>query len=53
VFTVNYGNLGWVGLLVVKAEYRKKGISTLLTQKAIDYWCTAASKRSGWRLFPK
>lgn len=37
VFTVNYGNLGWVGLLIVKAGYRKKGIATLLTRKAIDY----------------
>ena len=37
VFTVNYGNVGWVGLLIVKAEYRKKGIATLLTKKAIDY----------------
>jgi ribosomal protein S18 acetylase RimI-like enzyme len=37
VFSVNYGNLGWIGLLIVKAEYRKKGIATLLTQKAIDY----------------
>jgi ribosomal protein S18 acetylase RimI-like enzyme len=37
VFTVNYGKVGWVGLLIVKAEYRKKGIATLLTKKAIDY----------------
>jgi ribosomal protein S18 acetylase RimI-like enzyme len=37
VFTVNYGSLGWIGLLIVEAEYRKKGIATLLMQKAIDY----------------
>lgn len=37
VFTVNYGSLGWIGLLIVEVEYRKKGIATLLTQKAIDY----------------
>lgn len=37
VFTVNYGNLGWVGLLIVRAEQRKKGVATLLMQKAIEY----------------
>jgi predicted N-acetyltransferase YhbS len=37
VFTVNYGRLGWIGLLIVKPEYRKMGIATLLMKKAIDY----------------
>jgi len=37
VFTVNYGSLGWIGLLIVEAEYREKGIATLLMKKAIDY----------------
>lgn len=37
VFTVTYGTVGWIGLLIVKAEYRKKGVATLLTKKAIDY----------------
>jgi ribosomal protein S18 acetylase RimI-like enzyme len=37
VFTVNYGSLGWIGLLIVEAEYRKKGIATLLMKKATDY----------------
>lgn len=33
VFSVSYGRLGWIGLLIVKAEYRRKGIDTLLTRK--------------------
>ncbi len=37
VFTVNYEKLGWIGLLIVKAEYRRKQIGTLLVKKAIDY----------------
>jgi GNAT superfamily N-acetyltransferase len=37
VFTVNYGKLGWIGLLIVRAEYRRRGIATLLMRKAIDY----------------
>jgi ribosomal protein S18 acetylase RimI-like enzyme len=37
VFSVCYGNLGWIGLLIVKAEYRRKGIATQLMSKAIDF----------------
>jgi ribosomal protein S18 acetylase RimI-like enzyme len=37
VFSVTYGKLGWLGLLIVKAEYRRKGIATQLMNKAIDY----------------
>jgi ribosomal protein S18 acetylase RimI-like enzyme len=37
VFTVDYGRLGWIGLLIVRAEYRKRGIATLLMRKAIGY----------------
>lgn len=37
VFSISYGKLGWIGLLVVKAEYRKMGIGKLLTTKAKDY----------------
>ena len=37
VFTVNYEKLGWIGLLIVKAEYRRKQIGTLLMKKAIDF----------------
>jgi len=37
VFAVNYGKLGWIGLLIVGAEYRKKGAGTLLMKRAIDY----------------
>jgi len=37
VFAISYGKLGWIGLLIVKAEYRKKGVGTLLTKKAVDY----------------
>jgi hypothetical protein len=37
VFSVSYGRLGWIGLLIVKAEHRRKGIGTLLTKKVTSY----------------
>ena len=37
VFSISYGRLGWIGLLIVKAEYRRKGVGTLLIKKAMDY----------------
>jgi len=37
VFSVNYGKLGWVGLLIVRAEYRRKGVGTALMKKAINH----------------
>ncbi len=37
VFSISYERLGWIGLLIVKAEHRRKGAGTLLTKKAINY----------------
>ena len=37
VFSISYGKLGWVGLLIVKAKYRRKGVGNLLTKMATDY----------------
>ncbi len=37
VFSISYGRLGWIGLLIVKAKYRRKGIGTLLSKMALDY----------------
>jgi ribosomal protein S18 acetylase RimI-like enzyme len=37
VFSISYGKLGWIGLLIVKAKYRRKGVGALLTKKAIEY----------------
>lgn len=37
VFSVNYGKLGWIGLLIVRAEYRGEGFGTLLTKKAMNH----------------
>jgi ribosomal protein S18 acetylase RimI-like enzyme len=37
VFSVNYGKLGWVGLLIVRAECRGKGVGTALMKKAINH----------------
>jgi len=37
VFSISYGRLGWIGFLIVKAEYRKRGIGTLLMKRAMDY----------------
>jgi len=41
VFSVTYGTLGWVGLLIVRAEYRRKGIGTALTKEAINHLLTS------------
>lgn len=37
VFSFQYGKLGWIGLLIVRAEHRKKGVGTLLMEKAIRH----------------
>lgn len=37
VFSVNYGKLGWIGLLTVRAEWRGEGIGTLLMRKVMDH----------------
>jgi ribosomal protein S18 acetylase RimI-like enzyme len=37
VFSVNYGKLGWIGLLIVTAEYRGKSVGTALMKKAITH----------------
>lgn len=37
VFSISYGKLGWIGFLIVEPKYRRKGVGTLLTKKAIDY----------------
>jgi len=37
VFSFNYGNIGWIGLLIVCPEYRGSGIGTKLMQTAIKY----------------
>jgi predicted N-acetyltransferase YhbS len=37
VFTVNYGRLAWIGLLIVKAQYRNMGIGTRLMEEAKNY----------------
>jgi ribosomal protein S18 acetylase RimI-like enzyme len=37
VFSISYGHMGWIGLLIVKAEFRRKGIASLLAKMAKDY----------------
>jgi len=37
VFSISYGKLGWIGLFIVKEEYRQKRVGTQLMQTAIDY----------------
>jgi ribosomal protein S18 acetylase RimI-like enzyme len=44
VFTIKYGKLGWVGLLIVRKEYRRKGIGRLLTEKAKDHLLSERTK---------
>jgi GNAT superfamily N-acetyltransferase len=37
VFTVSYGKVGWIALLIVNPESRGKGVGTVLIEKAIDF----------------
>ena len=37
VFSVSYKRLGWIGLLILETEYRRRGIGTILTKKAMAY----------------
>jgi GNAT superfamily N-acetyltransferase len=37
VFSVSYGKLGWIGLLIVDVEHRNKGMATMLMETAMDY----------------
>ncbi len=41
VFSVSYGKLGWLGLLIVRAECRRKGIGTALMKEAINHLLTS------------
>lgn len=44
VFSISYGRLGWIGFLIVKAEYRRRGIGTLLMKKAMGYLLSHKAK---------
>lgn len=37
VFSVCYGRIGWIGLLIVNPESRGQGVGSLLTQTAINH----------------
>lgn len=37
VFSIIYGKLGWIGLLIVSSKYRRSGIGTVLMKEALDY----------------
>jgi len=37
IFSVGYGTLAWIGYVIVKAEYRNRGIATLMMRKTLDY----------------
>ncbi len=44
VATVNYGDISWIGNLVVLPESRGKGVGAALMEKAIDYLTGAGAK---------
>jgi len=44
VFSINYGRLGWIGLLIVSPKHRRKGVGTLLLNKAKTYLLTTKAK---------
>lgn len=37
VFSFSYGEVGWIGMLIVDKEHRRKGIGTLLMRQAMSY----------------
>lgn len=37
VFSVSCGKVGWIGLLIVDKEHRRRGVGTLLMRKAMNY----------------
>jgi len=37
ILSISYGNMGWVGLLIVSSHYRGKGIGTVLMRRGIAY----------------
>jgi GNAT superfamily N-acetyltransferase len=37
IFSVSYGTLAWIGYVIVKTEFRKRGIATLLMKKTLEY----------------
>ncbi len=37
VFSVNYGIVGWIGLLIIRQNYRGQGIGTALMRTVMDY----------------
>lgn len=37
VFSITYGTLGWIGLLIVSSKHRRRGIGTVLIEKALGY----------------
>jgi len=37
VFTVSFGKVGWIGLLIVDEKFRRQGIGTLLMRRGISY----------------
>jgi len=44
VFSIQYGQIGWIGLLIVNPENRGKGVGTLLMQAAIHYLQKASAE---------
>lgn len=37
IFSITYGKLGWIGLLIVSSRHRRSGIATVLMKKALNY----------------
>ncbi len=37
VFSINYGKIGWIGVLIVNENYRRRGVGTLLMKHSIRY----------------
>jgi GNAT superfamily N-acetyltransferase len=40
VFSITYGKLGWIGLLIVSSKHRRSGIGTVLMNKTLHYLLT-------------
>ena len=50
---ISFGKVGWFGNLIVRKEYRKKGVGRLLVKHAIDYLQHKGVETIGLYAYPK
>ena len=49
---IRFGSVGWFGDLIVKEEYRKRGVGSLLVRHALEYLISQGAKTVGLYAYP-